>query len=90
MRQLNAFKQRLELIKHKSIRVVVDSLEEQLAYFLIRKRETLIENIMITTHKHTVEIMEQYQIFNNEIIIIIIIALCCNSSRNLYCNQVMV
>ena len=85
MRQLNAFKQLLELIKLKSIRVVVDSLDELQAYFLIRKSETLIENIMITSLKHTVQIMGQYQIFNNETI-----ALCCNSSRNLYCNQVMV
>ena len=87
MRQLNDFKQLLEIISqgHKLTRMVIGSLDERQAYFLIKRREALIETIItFRITKHTVQITGQSRILNNEII-----ALCYSSSRNLYCNQVM-
>ena len=88
MRLLNDFKQLLELISlgRKLIRMVIGSLDERQAYFSIKRREAPIETIIIfRITKHIVQITGQSRTLNNEII-----APCYSSSRNLYCNQVMV
>ena len=83
MRQLNAFKQLSPRIKHKLIRTVIDSLEEQQEFFSIKKREVLIEIIFRTTtiKENTIQIFEQSRISNKDM------DLFYNSSRNLYFNQ---